>query len=95
MSPETIGAECSAFPSFSCVKTIESVYPGGVGGQVEWFNDLVFTVVRGAVSVVRSGEVISVLRELEDQVISFNLNMTLKMLQFSLVQKLQNPILRD
>ena len=77
------------------MKTIESVYPGGVGGQVEWFNDLVFTVVRGSVSVVRSGEVISVLWELEDQVISFNLNMTLKMLQFSLVQKLQNPILRD
>ena len=48
------------------MKTIESVYPGGVGGQVEWFNDLVFTVVRGTVSVVRSGEVISVLRELED-----------------------------
>ena len=38
--------------SFSCVKTIESVY---TGGQVEWFNDLVFTVVRGAVSVVGSG----------------------------------------
>ena len=33
---------------------------------MEWFNDLVFTVVRGTVSVVRSGEVISVLRELED-----------------------------
>ena len=59
------------------MKTIESVYPGGVGGQVEWFNDLVFTVVRGAVSVVRSGEVISVLREEEDQVISFNLNLIL------------------
>ena len=86
MSPETfvmpssIGAECSAFPSFSCVKTIESVYTRwggwGCGGQVEWFNDLVFTVVRGAVSVVRSGEVISVLREEEDQVISFNLNLS-------------------
>ena len=62
---------------------------------MEWFNDLVFTVVRGAVILVRSGEVISVFRELEDQVISFNLNMTLKMLQFSLVQKLHNPILRD
>ena len=48
----------------------------GCGGQVEWFNDLVFTVVRGAVSVVRSGEVISVLREEEDQVISFNLNLS-------------------
>ena len=59
------------------MKTIESVYTGGVGGQVEWFNDLVFTVVRGAVSVVRSGEVISVLREEEDQVISFNLNLNL------------------
>ena len=62
------------------MKTIESVYPVGVGwggGQVEWFNDLVFTVVRGAVSVVRSGAVISVLRELEDQVISFNLNLIL------------------
>ena len=44
---------------------------------MEWFNDMVFTVVRGAVSVVRSGEVISVLREEEDQVISFNLNLTL------------------
>ena len=44
---------------------------------MEWFNDLVFTVVRGAVSVVRSGEVISVLREEEDQVISFNLNLIL------------------
>ena len=44
------------------MKTIESVYPvwvGWGGGQVELFNDLVFTVVRGAVSVVRSGEVIS------------------------------------
>ena len=60
------------------MKTIESVYTGGgVVGQVEWFNDLVFTVVRGAVSVVRSGEVISVLREEEDQVISFNLNLIL------------------
>ena len=62
MSSETIGAECSAFPSFSCVKAIESVYPvlvGWGGGQVELFNDLVFTVVRGAVSVVRSGKVIS------------------------------------
>ena len=49
----------------------------GCGGQEERFNDLVFTVVRGAVSVVRSGEVISVLREEEDQVISFNLNLTL------------------
>ena len=48
----------------------------GVRGQVEWFNDLVFTVVRGAVSVVRSGEVISVLREEDDQVISFNLNLS-------------------
>ena len=40
----------------------QSVYPvlvGWGGGQVELFNDLVFTVVRGAVSVVRSGEVIS------------------------------------
>ena len=44
------------------MKAIESVYPvlvGWGGGQVELFNDLVFTVVRGAVSVVRSGEVIS------------------------------------
>ena len=51
------------------MKTIELVYPvwvGWGGGQVELFNDLVFTVVRGTVSVVRSGEVISVLRELED-----------------------------
>ena len=53
--------------SFSCVKTIESVY---TGGQVEWFNDLVFTVVRVAVSVVGSGVVISVLRVEEDLVIS-------------------------
>ena len=62
------------------MKTIELVYPvwvGWGGWQVELFNDLVLTVVRGAVSVVRSGEVISVLREEEDQVISFNLNLTL------------------
>ena len=62
------------------MKAIESVYPvlvGWGGGQVELFNDLVLTVVRGAVSVVRSGEVISVLREEEDQVISFNLNLIL------------------
>ena len=40
----------------------QSVYPvlvGWGGGQVELFNDLVLTVVRGAVSVVRSWEVIS------------------------------------
>ena len=57
--------KCSAFSSF-CVKTIE----WGVGEQVEWFNDLVFTVVRVAVSVVGSGVVISVLRVEEDLVIS-------------------------
>ena len=62
--------KCSAFSSFFCVKTIQSTYPGGVGGQVEWFNDLVFTVVRVAVSVVGSGVVISVLRVEEDLVIS-------------------------
>ena len=44
---------------------------------MEWFNDLVFTVVRVAVSVVGSGEVISVLGVEEDQVISFNLNLIL------------------
>ena len=71
------GKKCSAFPSFFCVKTIQSMYPGGVGGQVEWFNDLVFTVVRVAVSVVGSGEVISVLRVEEYQVISFSLNLIL------------------
>ena len=59
-----------------CEDHFVSVHWGG-GGQVEWFNDLVFTVVRGAVSVVRSGEVINVLREEEDQVISFNLNLIL------------------
>ena len=48
------------------------MYPAGwgCGGQVERFNDLVFTVVRVAVSVVGSGVVISVLRVEEDLVIS-------------------------
>ena len=72
--------KCFAFSRFSCVKTIESVHTRwgwwGCGGQVERFNDLVFTVVRGAVSVVRSGEVISVLREEEYQVISFQMRNT-------------------
>ena len=38
---------------------------------MEWFNDLVFTVVRVVVSVVGSGVVISVLRVEEDLVISW------------------------
>jgi len=57
--------------SFACVKTIESVY---TGGQVEWFKDMAFTLARGAVNVVKEGGVISILREEEDQIISFTLN---------------------
>ena len=56
--------------SFSIVKTIESVY---TGGQVEWFKDIAWTLAKGAVNLVRGGEVISMLKEEEDQIISFTL----------------------
>ena len=56
--------------SFSCVKTVESVY---TGGQVEWFKDMAFTLAKGAVNIVKCGEVISILKEEEDQIISFTL----------------------
>ena len=56
---------------FSCVKTVESVY---TGGQVEWFKDMAFILARGAVKVVRKGEGISMLKEEDDQIISFTLD---------------------
>lgn len=56
---------------FTCVKTLESVY---IGGQVEWFQDLVLTLVKGAVFIVRKGEKISELREEEDEVLCFTIN---------------------
>jgi len=56
--------------SFTCVKTVESVY---TGGQVEWFKDRVFTLAKGAVNIVKDGEVIGLLNEEEDLVINFTL----------------------
>ena len=41
---------------------------------MEWFKDMAFILARGAVKVVRKGEGISMLKEEEDQIISFILD---------------------
>ena len=45
-----------------------------LSGQVEWFKDMAFILARGAVKVVRKGEGISMLKEEDDQIISFTLD---------------------
>ena len=56
--------------SFSCVKTIDSVYDGG---QVEWHDEYAIAFFQGALNIVKEGEVKATLKEEEDNIVKFTL----------------------